>query len=71
MSGLVKFDHEGFRTSMHLDILELSEEGFQSRGYWNDTLELIHPDPGEPHYSHGGDLSNTTFIVLIALVSSK
>ncbi|XP_073988770.1 glutamate receptor ionotropic, kainate 2-like isoform X2 [Rhodnius prolixus] len=69
ISGLVKFDHQGFRTDISLDVIELTEKGISKRGTWNSTegLNISLPSARESQLDAGDDLRNTTFIVLIAL----
>ncbi|KAK9498543.1 hypothetical protein O3M35_003152 [Rhynocoris fuscipes] len=69
LSGLVKFDHQGFRTDINLDVIELKENGFTKRGTWNITegLKMIPVATVDSQVDTGEDLRNTTFIVLIAL----
>ncbi|XP_014247014.1 glutamate receptor ionotropic, kainate 2-like [Cimex lectularius] len=69
LSGLVKFDHMGFRTNIELDIIELKEEGLGIKGTWNTStgLNIIHPESPTGQFESGEDLRNTTFIVIIAL----
>lgn len=67
---MVKFDHQGFRTDISLDVIELTEKGISKRGTWNSTegLNISLPSARESQLDAGDDLRNTTFIVLIALV---
>lgn len=70
LTGLIRFDHEGFRTDFSLDIVELTEKGLQNKGTWNSTdgVKLMIPTEHQ-NISELQDLRNMTFIVLIALVS--
>lgn len=70
MTGKIKFDHEGFRTDIFLEIIELTEEGIQLKGTWNKSLNILYPPGEEPTQDPGEDLRNTTFTVLIALVNT-
>lgn len=69
MSGLVKFDHEGFRSELELEVLELTKRGLERKGTWKGILSLVQPEPSLPYPHDGEDLRNVTFTVLIALVS--
>jgi hypothetical protein len=71
LTGLVQFDHEGLRTNIALDIVELSYNGLQRIGTWNSTendglriTRLLPP----PSRQDNESLQNKTFIVLTALV---
>ncbi|XP_014247015.1 glutamate receptor ionotropic, kainate 2-like isoform X1 [Cimex lectularius] len=69
LSGLIKFDYQGFRTDIELEIIELTEEGLIAKGIWNTTtgLNVHYPEGKNGQTDVGEDLRNTTFIVLIAL----
>lgn len=73
MSGLVKFDHAGFRSNFVLDIVELSfESGLTKKGTWNSTegLKLTHFPQNYGPSMDVENLQNKTFVVMIAMVSS-
>lgn len=66
----MKFDYEGFRTNIELQIIELTEDGIHDKGTWNSstgvhintiTLPQIDPDQSQ-------EMANTTFRVIISLV---
>uniref|UniRef100_A0A1B6MI21 Ionotropic glutamate receptor C-terminal domain-containing protein n=1 Tax=Graphocephala atropunctata TaxID=36148 RepID=A0A1B6MI21_9HEMI len=70
LSGLIKFDHEGFRSDLKLDIVELTSEGIMKKGTWN-TSEGVNftqtiEEENEANAKLG--LKNVTFIVMISLV---
>uniref|UniRef100_A0A0K8T954 Glutamate receptor, ionotropic kainate 2 n=1 Tax=Lygus hesperus TaxID=30085 RepID=A0A0K8T954_LYGHE len=69
LSGLVKFDNEGFRSEIVLEIVELVQEGLQVKGNWSkqDGVTIHYTDGEVGPAVIGDDLRNTTFIVLIAL----
>ncbi|KAF6211502.1 hypothetical protein GE061_012014 [Apolygus lucorum] len=69
LSGLVKFDNEGFRSEIVLEIVELVQEGLQVKGNWSkqDGVTIHYADGEVDHAVVGEDLRNTTFVVLIAL----
>ncbi|CAH2084752.1 unnamed protein product [Euphydryas editha] len=37
LTGVIKFDHQGFRSDFTLDIIELTREGLQKAGSWNSS----------------------------------
>lgn len=71
LTGLIKFDHEGFRSNFELDIVELTPEGLTKKGVWNTTIgaNLTHLIETEDEANAKMDLRNVTFIVMISLVS--
>lgn len=71
LTGLVKFDHEGFRTDFKLDILELTAEGLMKKGTWNLTegVNFTQTYEMEEPVGPSNDLRNVTFVVMISLVS--
>lgn len=40
LSGLIKFDNQGFRTNVQFDIITLREDGLKTIGTWNSTIGL-------------------------------
>lgn len=72
MTGMIKFDHAGFRSNFVLDIVELTfTDGLRKKGTWNSTegLNLTLAMPEDAPTGEAISLQNKTFIVLIALVS--
>lgn len=73
LTGLIKFDHEGFRTDIQLDIAEVTAEGLVKKGSWNTseginfTQTLIESEEEE---DSNLDMRNVTFVVMISLVRS-
>nr|WHU27577.1 NMDA receptor 3 [Matsumurasca onukii] len=70
VTGLVKFDHEGFRTDFRLDILDLTPKGLKRTGTWNisegvNFTQLTYDDSSVTHAKR--DLRNMSFVVMIAL----
>ncbi|XP_034246071.1 glutamate receptor ionotropic, kainate 2-like [Thrips palmi] len=72
LSGLLRFDHRGRRSSVLVELLELAEDGTHSLGFWNTTegLNMTRARPRSP----GGYLAaqnpiffNKTLTVLIAM----
>ncbi|CAH2047173.1 unnamed protein product, partial [Iphiclides podalirius] len=37
LTGVIKFDHQGFRSDFTLDIIELTRDGLQKAGSWNSS----------------------------------
>ncbi|XP_041980063.1 glutamate receptor ionotropic, kainate 2 isoform X4 [Aricia agestis] len=37
LTGVIKFDHQGFRSDFTLDIIELTRDGLQKAGIWNSS----------------------------------
>ncbi|CAG5028264.1 unnamed protein product [Parnassius apollo] len=37
LTGVIKFDHQGFRSDFTLDIIELTRDGLQKAGMWNSS----------------------------------
>lgn len=69
LTGLVKFDRDGFRSNIELDIVHLSEDGLVKIGEWNSTagenidwLPEINIKKSDIKF-----IQNKTFIVLISL----
>lgn len=72
MTGIIKFDHEGFRSNFMLDIVELTfTDGLRKKGTWNSSegLNLTLVTSDEPPAGEAMSLMNKTFVVMIALVS--
>ncbi|XP_034944502.1 glutamate receptor ionotropic, kainate 2-like isoform X2 [Chelonus insularis] len=68
LTGLIKFDTNGFRSDFKLDIVRLGNEGLKTIGTWNSTNSIEwFPDPPPP-IDGDEDLANKTFIVLISLL---
>ncbi|BET00802.1 kainate selective glutamate receptor activity [Nesidiocoris tenuis] len=69
LSGLVKFDNEGFRSEVVLEIVELVQEGLRAKGNWTkqDGVVIHYVENDDGPVVAGDDLRNSTFIVLLAL----
>lgn len=71
MTGLVKFDRDGFRSNIRLDIVRLTEYGLRKIGEWNstkgDSIDWL-PDTSKKTDIELS-LQNKTFIVLISLTA--
>lgn len=70
LTGVIKFNQEGFRTDFAFETIELTEEGPLKTGEWNSTIgfQILRPletvDVVEVE-----SLQNKTFVVITALVS--
>ncbi|KAI5721657.1 hypothetical protein M8J77_023545 [Diaphorina citri] len=62
LSGPIRFDHQGFRTSFQLELTRLTEEGIQGIAKWSPKERIKFYNEGPT-----GDFSNTTFRIVIAL----
>ncbi|XP_077258756.1 glutamate receptor ionotropic, kainate 2-like [Temnothorax americanus] len=69
VTGLVKFDRDGFRSNIELDIVRLTKNGLIKIGEWNSTagenvdwLQEISTPKSDVRF-----IQNKTFIVLISL----
>nr|APZ81407.1 ionotropic receptor 75q [Adelphocoris lineolatus] len=69
LTGEVKFDNEGFRTDVALDIIELTQSGLHVKGNWSTYggVNIQYPEPETDLTEATDDLRNTTFVVIIAL----
>jgi len=70
LTGLVKFDRDGFRSNIKLDIVRLTESGLMKIGEWNSTIgESIDwlPEISVAKSDKLLNIQNKTFIVLISL----
>ena len=74
LSGLVRFDSQGHRSSILLEVLELTEDGLQPLGVWNTTegLNITRSRPWARRtaaVNHNPIFFNKTLSVLIAMVT--
>ncbi|KAG4072084.1 hypothetical protein HA402_015583 [Bradysia odoriphaga] len=70
LTGEVKFDNRGYRSSFAVDVIELTSSGIAKVGTWNGKLNISRPEPkkSEDTMAAGdGSLKNTTFVVMISL----
>nr|XP_012232574.1 PREDICTED: glutamate receptor ionotropic, kainate 2-like [Linepithema humile]XP_012232575.1 PREDICTED: glutamate receptor ionotropic, kainate 2-like [Linepithema humile] len=69
LTGLVKFDRDGFRSNIQLDIVHLTENGLTKIGVWNSTpgnsINWVSDNTKSTQIEQS--LQNKTFIVLISL----
>lgn len=72
LTGIIKFDHQGFRSDFVLDIIELnSKEGLKKIGTWNSTKGInFTRSYGDVYTQIVENLQNKTFIVTTILVSN-
>ena len=72
LTGVIKFDHEGFRSNFELDVVELNKDGLKKIGTWNST-EGINFTRGysEVLTQIVESLQNRTFVVTTILVSQN
>lgn len=72
LTGLIKFDHEGFRTDIQLDIVEVTAEGLVKKGSWNTSEGINFTQTliieSEEEVASTVDMRNVTFVVMISLV---
>lgn len=71
LTGLIKFDHQGFRSDFMLDIIELNtKDGLKKIGTWNSTEGVNFTRTfGDVYTQIVESLQNKTFIVTTILVS--
>jgi len=71
LTGIIKFDHQGFRSDFVLDIIELNnKEGLKKIGTWNSTKGInFTRSYGDVYSQIVENLQNKTFIVTTLLVS--
>ncbi|XP_031331870.1 glutamate receptor ionotropic, kainate 2-like [Photinus pyralis] len=71
LTGVIKFDHQGFRSDFTLDIVELSREGLKKIGTWNASAGVNFTRTyGEAYTQIVEILQNKTFVVTTILVSN-
>lgn len=71
LTGVIKFDHQGFRSDFVLDIIELSKEGLKKIGTWNSTEGVNFTRTyGEIYTQIVEIIQNKTFVVSTILVRS-
>ncbi|KAK4883092.1 hypothetical protein RN001_006411 [Aquatica leii] len=68
LTGVIKFDHQGFRSDFTLDIVELSREGLKKIGTWNASAGVNFTRTyGEAYTQIVEILQNKTFVVTTIL----
>lgn len=70
LTGVIKFDNEGFRTDLVLNIIELNtRDGLTKIGTWNSTMGINFTRSYQDLYHQIFDnLQNKTFVVTTILV---
>ncbi|KAJ2951074.1 hypothetical protein O0L34_g5454 [Tuta absoluta] len=70
LTGVIKFDHQGFRSDFTLDIIELTRDGLQKAGIWNSSVGVNYTRSyGENQKQIVEILQNKTLIVTTILSS--
>ncbi|PNF30864.1 Glutamate receptor ionotropic, kainate 2 [Cryptotermes secundus] len=70
LTGVIKFDNQGFRSNFVLDIVELSKDGLKKIGTWNSTEGVNFTRTyGEAYTQIVESLQNKTFVVTTILSS--
>ncbi|RZF32680.1 hypothetical protein LSTR_LSTR004108 [Laodelphax striatellus] len=70
LTGVIKFDNQGFRSNFVLDIVELNKEGLSKIGTWNSSEGVNFTRTyGEVYTQIVESLQNKTFIVTTILSS--
>lgn len=69
LTGVIKFDHQGFRSDFSLDIVELSKDGLRKVGTWNSTEGVNYTRTyGDSQREIVEILQNKTLVVTAILV---
>lgn len=64
MTGRIVFNDDGLRTQFHLEVIELSQEGFKKIGQWDTTKGVeTTRDFSEVYSQISHSLQNKTVIV--------
>ncbi|CAH1126003.1 unnamed protein product [Ceutorhynchus assimilis] len=70
LTGVIKFDHQGFRSDFMLDIVELTREGLKKIGTWNSSEGVNFTRTyGEAYTQIVEIIQNKTFVVTVILSS--
>lgn len=70
LTGVIKFDNQGFRSNFELDIIELTKNGLQKIGSWNASEGVNFTRTyNEMMHQIVENLSNKTMVVTTILVS--
>ncbi|KAH1017776.1 hypothetical protein HUJ05_008373 [Dendroctonus ponderosae] len=70
LTGVIKFDHQGFRSDFMLDIVELTREGLKKIGTWNASEGVNFTRTyGEAYTQIVEIIQNKTFVVTTILSS--
>jgi len=69
LTGVIKFDHQGFRSDFMLDIVELTRDGLKKIGTWNASEGVNFTRTyGEEYTQIVEIIQNKTFVVTTILV---
>lgn len=68
LTGKIQFDHEGARSDISVDVLELAYHGLEVVGHWNSLGFNVTREFPKVNNDENGNIKNKTFRVLIALV---
>lgn len=69
LTGVIKFDHQGFRSDFMLDVVELSREGLKKIGTWNSSEGVNFTRTyGEAYTQIVEIIQNKTFVVTTIMV---
>lgn len=72
LTGVIKFDHQGFRSDFVLDIIDLGREGLKKIGTWNSTAGVNFTRTFHEASAEVGEIiHNKTFIVSTILVRRR
>lgn len=74
LTGFVEFDHQGLRSNISVDVMDLKSFGFVKAGVWqSDSKPRLNMSASDQipisSDSESGPISNKTFRVIIAIVS--
>ncbi|KAE9522411.1 hypothetical protein AGLY_017191, partial [Aphis glycines] len=70
LTGKIKFDQEGFRTDIELELVELTQNGLRVTGTWSTKIGInvsSTPKPEIVPSEKDSDLRNMSFVVITAL----
>ncbi|XP_060848999.1 glutamate receptor ionotropic, kainate 3-like isoform X1 [Rhopalosiphum padi] len=70
LTGKIKFDQEGFRTDIELELVDLTQDGLRVTGTWNTKTGINVSATPKPEIVPSGkdsDLRNMSFVVITAL----
>jgi len=71
LTGKIKFDQEGFRTDIELELVDLTQNGLRVTGTWNTKTGINISTNADTETVLNGkefDLRNRSFVVITALV---
>lgn len=70
LSGVIKFDHKGFRSEFVVQIVQLGEDGLQEVGRWTPTeIYLKQRNERASTSRRNCNVKNSSFNVVFPLVS--